>query len=62
MKYEINDIKLAGAGKKRIEWAEQDMPVLRDIRSEFKKKKSLAGLKISACLHVTSETANLMRT
>ncbi|MFO8062665.1 MAG: adenosylhomocysteinase [bacterium] len=62
MKHEIKDIKLAGAGKKRIEWAEQDMPVLRDIRSEFKKKKSLKGLKISACLHVTSETANLMRT
>lgn len=62
MKYEIKDIKLASKGKKRIEWAEHDMPVLRNIKEEFKKKKPLKNVSISACLHVTSETANLMRT
>ncbi len=62
MKYDIKSIKLAASGKKRIEWADRDMPVLRDIREEFKKNKPLKGIRISACLHVTSETANLMRT
>ncbi len=62
MKYDIKSIKLAANGKKRIEWADRDMPVLRDIREEFKKSKPLKGIRISACLHVTSETANLMRT
>lgn len=62
MKYDIKDIKLASKGLKRIEWAEMDMPVLRDIRKEFKKSKPLKNIKIAACLHVTTETANLMRT
>ncbi|MEE9543109.1 MAG: adenosylhomocysteinase [Thermodesulfobacteriota bacterium] len=62
MKYDIKDISLADKGKKRIEWAERDMPVLRRIKNEFKKKKPLKGVKISACLHVTTETANLMIT
>ncbi len=62
MKYEIKDIKLAAKGKKRIEWAEHDMPVLRNIKEEFLKKKPLKNIRISACLHVTTETANLMRT
>ena len=62
MKYDIKSIKLAASGKKRIEWADIDMPVLRSIREEFKKSKPLKGIRISACLHVTSETANLMRT
>ena len=62
MKYDVKDLALAAGGKKRIEWAEKDMPVLRQIRERFKKNKSLKGVKLSACLHVTSETANLMIT
>lgn len=62
MKYDIRDIKLASKGLKRIEWAEMDMPVLRDIRKEFKASKPLKNIRIAACLHVTTETANLMRT
>lgn len=62
MKYDIKDIKLASNGKKRIEWAAQDMPVLDFIKKDFEKKKPLRGMKMSACLHVTAETANLMRT
>ena len=62
MNHHIKDIALADAGKKRIEWAERDMPVLRSIRERFEAEKPLAGLRISACLHVTTETANLMRT
>lgn len=61
MKYHIKDVRLAGKGKKRIEWAGQQMPVLGLIREEFKSKKPLKGLRISACLHVTSETAVLMQ-
>ncbi|MEO0289190.1 MAG: adenosylhomocysteinase [candidate division WOR-3 bacterium] len=61
MKYDIKDIKLADKGLKRIEWAYQDMPVLKSIYDEFSKNKPLKNLKIGACLHVTSETANLMR-
>ncbi len=60
MKYDIKDIKLAGEGKRRIEWAERDMPVLRSIRERFAKEKPFRGKKIGACLHVTVETANLM--
>src|SRR6185369_4554023 len=52
---------LAGVGKQRIEWAERDMPVLRAIRERFAKEKPLAGMRMSACLHVTAETANLAR-
>ncbi len=62
MKYDVKDISLADRGKKRIDWAEKDMPVLRSIRDLFSKEKPLSGLKIAACLHVTAETANLMRT
>ncbi len=62
MKYDVKDLKLADKGKLRIEWAEAQMPVLRKIREDFSKDKSLAGLKIAACLHVTTETANLMIT
>ncbi len=61
-KHDVRDLKLAAAGLKRIEWAEQDMPVLRIIRERFAKQKPLAGVRMAACLHVTSETANLMRT
>lgn len=62
MDYDVTDISLASAGKKRIEWAERDMPVLRQVREEFAKSQVFAGMKFSACLHVTAETANLMRT
>ena len=56
---DIKDIALADKGKIRIEWAEQHMPVLRDIRARFKKEQPLKGVRIAACLHVTTETANL---
>ena len=59
---DIKDGKLAPGGKLRIEWAERQMPVLRLIRERFAKEKPLKGARIGACLHVTSETANLMRT
>jgi len=62
MNYDIKDIALAPKGKLRIEWAEQYMPVLRLIRDRFTKEKPLAGIKLSACLHVTTETAVLMKT
>ncbi|HVL90534.1 MAG TPA: adenosylhomocysteinase [Actinomycetota bacterium] len=57
----IADPGLAEKGRIRIDWADQQMPVLREIRARFAKEKPLAGLKIAACLHVTTETANLMR-
>jgi adenosylhomocysteinase len=59
---DINDPKLAAGGKKRILWADRDMPVLARIRERFAKEKPLRGLRLSACLHVTAETANLART
>ncbi len=62
MKFDVKDLRLAAAGKKRIEWAEQFMPVLRIIKERFIKEKPFQGVRISACLHVTTETANLMRT
>jgi len=62
MNYEIKDISLAEKGKDRIEWAEKQMPVLSTIRKRFDKEETLKGVKIAACLHVTTETANLMRT
>jgi adenosylhomocysteinase len=62
MKYDVADLSLAGAGKKRILWADNDMPVLAAIRKRFSKSKPLKGMNVSACLHVTAETANLMRT
>jgi adenosylhomocysteinase len=57
--YDVKDIGLAAKGKARIEWAEQWMPVLRLIRARFAKEKPLRGIRLSACLHVTTETANL---
>ena len=62
MEYHIKDISLADKGLLRIEWAEKDMPVLRQIRERFEREKPLKGITISACLHVTTETANLMIT
>jgi adenosylhomocysteinase len=58
----VKDLALAGLGKQRIEWAERDMPVLRTIRERFAQEKPLTGMRMSACLHVTAETANLART
>jgi adenosylhomocysteinase len=60
--YDIKNIKLADGGRRRIEWADQEMPVLRQIRERFTKERPLKGMRLSACLHVTTETANLMRT
>jgi adenosylhomocysteinase len=60
--YDVKDIELAESGRKRIEWAEKEMPVLRLTRERFERERPLEGLRLSACLHVTSETANLMRT
>ena len=60
--YDIKDPNLAAEGMARIEWAEREMPVLRLIRERFSKETPLQGLRVAACLHVTSETANLMRT
>src|SRR6266702_4049572 len=59
---DIKDAKLAPQGKKRILWADRDMPVLARIRERFAKEKPLQGMRLSACLHVTCETANLART
>ncbi len=60
--YDVKDEALAAAGKQRIEWAEAQMPVLRLIRERFEREKPLTGARIAACLHVTTETANLVRT
>lgn len=62
VEHHVKNLELATGGRYRIEWAEQEMPVLRSIRERFKKEKPLAGLRVSACLHVTTETANLMHT
>ncbi|OGP32036.1 MAG: adenosylhomocysteinase, partial [Deltaproteobacteria bacterium GWC2_56_8] len=62
MDYHVKDMGLSGMGKKRIEWAELDMPVLRKVKENFSKKKPLKGTTIAACLHVTTETANLVIT
>ncbi|MGC8530054.1 MAG: adenosylhomocysteinase [Leptospirillia bacterium] len=62
MKHDIKDKKLADMGARRIEWAGRDMPVLANIAKDFSKTKPLKGIKVAACLHVTSETANLMKT
>ncbi len=59
MEHHVKDIGLAKKGKLRIEWAEKDMPVLRLIKKSFEKKKTLKGIKLGACLHVTTEKANL---
>jgi len=60
--YDIKDINQAEGGRRRIDWAEREMPVLRQIRERFAKEKPLKGMRVSACLHVTTETANLMVT
>lgn len=62
MEYDIKDINLAEQGKQRIEWANREMPVLQLIRERFEKEKPLDGVKIAACAHITTETANLART
>jgi adenosylhomocysteinase len=62
VKHDIKSMKLAKEGKAKIEWAERSMPVLRLIRERFAREKPLKGCNIAACLHVTTETANLMRT
>jgi adenosylhomocysteinase len=61
-KYDVKDMKLAEGGRLKIEWAELEMPVLRTIQKRFAKERPLEGIRVSACLHVTTETANLMRT
>ncbi len=61
-RHDVKDLGLAARGRTRIEWAEASMPVLRLIRERFEKEKPLKGVRLSACLHVTSETANLART
>lgn len=60
--YDVKDLGLADIGRQRIDWAAQEMPVLKLIRERFEKERPLEGLKMSACLHVTAETANLART
>jgi len=60
--YDVKDLKQAEGGRRRIEWAEREMPVLRSIRERFAKERPLKGVRIAACLHVTTETANLANT
>ncbi len=62
MEFDVKNLELAPGGRHRIEWAEQEMPVLRNIRQRFAKERPLAGTRISACLHITTETANLAHT
>jgi len=62
MKYDVKDLSLSELGAKRISWADLNMPVLQSIRAQFEQTKPLKGLKVAACLHVTTETANLMKT
>lgn len=61
-KYDVKDMKLAEGGRRRIDWADREMPVLQLIRERFTKERPLKGMRIAACLHVTTETANLMQT
>jgi len=61
VEFDVKDIGLSGQGKQRIEWAEREMPVLRLIRERFAEEKPLAGVKLVACAHITTETANLAR-
>lgn len=61
-KHDIKDMKLAEGGRRRIDWAAREMPVLKLIRERFAKERPLEGIRIAACLHVTTETANLMQT
>ena len=59
---DVHDLGLAAAGRKRIEWADKQMPVLRRLRERFAKELPLKGQRLGACLHITCETANLLRT
>ncbi len=61
-RYDVKDLALSAEGKRRIEWADRQMPVLSAIRERFEREQPLAGMRVAACLHVTTETANLMRT
>src|SRR5919205_2429579 len=61
VEYDVRDIGLASDGKRRIEWAEREMPVLRLIRERFSAERPLAGIRLVACAHITTETANLAR-
>src|SRR5918998_3546518 len=61
-RYDVKDLALAAEGIRRIEWADRQMPVVAAIRERFEREQPLSGLRVSACLHVTTETANLMRT
>src|SRR5881227_2513260 len=61
-RYDVKDLALAGEGKRRIDWADRQMPVLAAIRERFEAEQPLSGHRVAACLHVTTETANLMRT
>src|SRR5947208_6520012 len=61
-RHNVKDLGLAEEGIRRIEWADRNMPVLAAIRERFEREQPLAGYRISACLHVTTETANLART
>ena len=61
-RHDVKDLALAPDGVRRVEWADRQMPVLAAIRDRFERDKPLAGYRVSACLHVTTETANLMRT
>jgi adenosylhomocysteinase len=60
--YDVQDLNLAPSGRLRTEWAEREMPVLQQIRERFRRERPLEGIRVSACLHVTTETANLART
>ena len=62
MEFDVKDIKAADAGRDKVEWAERRMPVLREIRERFRKEQPLKGVRVSCCLHVTTETANLAAT
>src|SRR6184192_958670 len=60
-RYDVKDLALSGEGKRRIEWADRQMPVLAEIRDRFEREQPLSGHRVAACLHVTTETAGLMR-
>ena len=60
MKFDVKNLKLADEGRKRIDWAAREMPVLKIIREDFAKRRPIKNVTLGACLHVTSETANLM--
>src|SRR5688500_10250281 len=62
MKFDVKNLSLSKEGDRRIEWASREMPVLASIKERFDKQKPLKGVRIGACLHVTTETANLMTT